>query len=217
MKHIIIVGTGAVSAELVMYINDHNKHVPSCEKYEVDGFIEYEENRSRYWAKYNHTRPILGSLDSFKFEEGLIFILAVADIDFRRFVLDKIGESVIWANFIHYSVMMDMSVSMGRGNIIYPYTIIGPNVVIGDFNLITSYSFISHDCRVGSNNFFSTAGIAGHVTIGDNNFFGIRSTCLPEITIGSNNRIQAGMIVDKSINNEVTVFHRFKEKCFACR
>jgi acetyltransferase-like isoleucine patch superfamily enzyme len=75
--------------------------------------------------------------------------------------------------------------------------------------------FISHDCKIGNGNFFSTAGIAGRIEIGDNNFFGIRSTVIPHVSIGNNNIIQAGMVVDKSIKDNSTIFYRYKEQIIA--
>jgi len=89
------------------------------------------------------------------------------------------------------------------------------NTEIGNHNLITSYSFISHDCKIGNGNFFSTAGLAGRITIGDNNFFGIRSTVIPHVSIGSSNVVQAGMIVDKSVKDNTTIFYRYKEQILA--
>ena len=80
------------------------------------------------------------------------------------------------------------------------------------YNTITSYSFISHDTIIGNGNFCSTVGIAGRVSIGNDNFFGIRSTILPDIVIGDRNVIQAGMIVDKSVENSSTVFYKYKER-----
>lgn len=74
---------------------------------------------------------------------------------------------------------------------------------------------ISHDCKVGNNNILSTALLCGHVTVGDNNRFGIRSTVIPHIHIGNKTLIQAGMVVDKNVPDEATIFHRFKEKIIA--
>ena len=91
----------------------------------------------------------------------------------------------------------------------------GPNVKLGDFNLLTSQSIISHDCVVGDYNFFATSLLCGHNIVGDDNYFGIRGTTLPEISIGNRNVIQAGMIVDKNIENDTTIFYRYKEKLLA--
>ena len=108
--------------------------------------------------------------------------------------------------------MISKSAKLGKGNIIYPNSVVGPNANLGNFNLVTSYSFISHDCTIGDYNFFSTAGLAGNVDIGNRNFFGIRSTVLPSVKIGNDNLIQAGMVVDKNVTDKETVFYRFKEK-----
>lgn len=65
---------------------------------------------------------------------------------------------------------------------------------------------------MGNYNFFSTVGLCGHVEVGDENMFYIKSTVIPHVTIGNRNTIQAGMIVDKNVADDTTVFHRFKEK-----
>jgi UDP-3-O-[3-hydroxymyristoyl] glucosamine N-acyltransferase len=128
-------------------------------------------------------------------------------------VLRSRGANII--GFTHHSSIVASSAKVGIGNIIYPHCILGPKCELGNFNLVTSYSCISHDCLVGDNNFFSTACISGRVKIGNNNFFGVRATVIPHVSIGSNNTIQAGMIVDKNVDNDTTVFYRFKEKVMA--
>ena len=63
--------------------------------------------------------------------------------------------------------------------------------------------------------FLSVAGLAGSVKVGSNNYFGLRSTVIPGVEVGNNNVIQAGMIVDKNVKDDTTVFYRFKEKVMA--
>jgi serine acetyltransferase len=46
----------------------------------------------------------------------------------------------------------------------------------------------------------------------DENFLGTNAVVLPLIKMGNSNTIAAGMIVDKKLENNATVFHRFKEK-----
>ena len=65
---------------------------------------------------------------------------------------------------------------------------------------------------ISSNNFFATSLLCGHTHVGNDNYFGIRATTIPYVAIGDHNIIQAGMVVDKSIGNDTTIFHRFKEK-----
>lgn len=216
MKELIIIGTGAVAAELTSYIDDFNANTEFDKRLNLLGYIDDECNIEKYWKKYNLKMPVICDLDAYVPSGNEDVLIGISDIAFRNKVIDtllKINASI--GSFIHSSVIMPESVVMGIGNIIYPFCIIGPNTVIGNFNMITSYSFISHDCIIGNGNFLSTAGIAGRINIGDNNFFGIRATVLPYVSIGNNNVIQAGMVVDKSIKDDSTIFYRYKEHIMA--
>lgn len=216
LKKIVIVGTGAVAAELTSYIEDNNKYFESEFQIDLLGYIEYDYNLEKFWKKYQLKKPILGDIDNYHFKNDVEVLIGISDIKFRNDIIIKLqSKGIFFFQFIHHSVIIPDTFSIGKGNIIYPFCIIGPNTKMGDFNMITSYSFISHDCVIGNGNFLSTSGIAGRVTIGDNNFFGIRSTVLPNITIGNQNIIQAGMFVDKNISNDSILFHRYKEKVLA--
>lgn len=216
MKKIVIIGTGAVAAELTSYIEDNNKHTNSESQIELLGYIDYEYNIEKYWKKYQLQKQVLGDIDNYNFGSEIEVLIGISDIKFRNEIISKLeSKGVVFFQFIHHSVIIPKTIEIGKGNIIYPFCIIGPNTKLGDFNMVTSYSFISHDCVIGNGNFFSTAGIAGRVLIGDYNFFGIRSTVIPHVTIGNKNLIQSGMVVDKSIKDETTVFYRYKESIIA--
>jgi acetyltransferase-like isoleucine patch superfamily enzyme len=216
MKNIIIIGTGAVAAELTSYIEDNNTKVEFNHKINILGYIEYDYNISKYWAKYKMKAPVLCDINSYIPSINEEVLIGISDIQFRNQIIDRlIKKKARIKSFIHSSVIIPESVQLGIGNIIYPFCIIGPNVLIGNFNMITSYSCISHDCLIGHGNFFSSTLIAGRINIGDNNFFGVRSTVIPHVSIGNNNIIQAGMVVDKSIKDNTTVFYRYKEQVLA--
>jgi len=213
MRNLIIVGSGAVAAELTAYIEDSNKYLADSEKWAITGYLDAEENISKYWAKYKHDKPVLSDVYSYAITGNESFIVGISNISFRRKMTDVLiekGADII--SFIHPGAIVAKSAILGRQNIVYPFCIIGPNAVIGDNNLFTSYSFISHDCKVGNDNFFSTAGLSGHVAVGNENYFGIRATVLPNVSIGNRNTIQAGMTVDKNVPDDSLIFHRFKEK-----
>jgi acetyltransferase-like isoleucine patch superfamily enzyme len=216
MKKTIIIGTGAVAAELTQYIIDNNKFVNIEFQKEIIGYIEYDYNIEKYWKKYKFEKPILGDIDNYTFDHKIEVLIGVSDISFRNKIISKLAtKNAKIGQFIHNSVIIPENTKLGNGNIIYPFCIIGPNCEVGNFNLITSYSCISHDSIIGDGNFLSTVAVAGRVLIGNNNFFGIRSTVLPNIVIGNDNVIQAGMIVDKSITCDSTVFYKYKEKILA--
>jgi sugar O-acyltransferase (sialic acid O-acetyltransferase NeuD family) len=196
----IIIGTGAVAAELTLFFPY------------VDGYLEFPENKSRFYDKYQLKAPILGTIDSYEIKESDRFVLGIADIQFRKKMIEKIkSRGGRFINLIHHSVLCDQRFVRGEGNIIYPACLITVNVEMGNFNVLTSQSVLSHDCKIGDNNFFATSIINGHVEIGNDNYFGSRSSVLPHVEIGSGNIIQAGQIVDKNVNDNTVVLHRFKE------
>jgi acetyltransferase-like isoleucine patch superfamily enzyme len=218
MRNIIIVGSGAVAAELTSYIEDNNNHILNENQLKIAGYLEFENNITKYWSRYKFKQPVLGDVNSYTIQKDDHFIIAVADIDFRNKMINHLkAKNGRIIGFTHYTSIIASSAAIGIGNIIYPHCIIGPNATIGDYNLFTSYSFISHDSVIGNSNLFSTSGIGGNVKIGNNNFLGIRSTILPGISVGDRNIIQAGMIVDKNLEDDCTIFHRFKEKVIAIK
>lgn len=205
-KGLIVVGSGALAAECGETIKCFNDFV--VEGYLDDGGDQgYQKNKARYGYKEKY----LGKTFEYEFQASQNVLVAFSRGKKHEFFQTLIDKKVNLVNLIHPSVKIPVSVKMGVGNIIGQNVIIGPNVKIGDGNIFTAYSFISHDCEIGSYNFFSTAGLAGGVIIGDSNFFGIRSTVIPKITIGSENTIQAGMVIDKNIENHSTIFYKYKE------
>lgn len=216
MKNVIILGSGAVAAELTFYIEDYNTKSGNSKKINILGYIEYADHVKDYWEKYDFKAPVLCDIDSYIPSANEEVLIGVANISFReKMIAALLKKKATIGSFIHHSSIITKSNNLGIGTIIYPFCIIEQNAVIGDYNIITSYSFISHDCIIGDNNFFSTAGVAGNVKVGNNNYFGIRSTVIPGVEIGNNNVIQAGMVVNKNIKDDTTVFYRYKEQVLA--
>lgn len=213
MKPIIFIGSGAVASEVISYLEDIEKQNPES-KFIIHGFLnDSEEDFTLKSKKYDFKGNFLGSISDHQFSEDFSYIFGFADPNGKNRFADNIDlQKIDFPNIIHPSVVISKSAKLGKGNVIYPNSVIGPNVHIGNFNLITSYSFISHDCVIGDHNFLSTAGLAGNVEVGHQNFFGIRSTVIPSVKIGSKNILQAGMIIEKNVSDNETVFYRFKEK-----
>ena len=216
MKNVIILGTGGCASEITFYIEDHNSKVDKNNRINLLGYIEYDYNLEKYYKKYHLQAPVLCDIDSYEPSPDEEVLIAVADINFRKKMITALlKKDANIGSFVHHSVIIPKTIKLGVGIIVYPFCIIEQHAIIGDYNILTSYSFISHDCVIGDNNFFSTSGIAGWVTIGNNNYFGIRSTVIPHVKIGDHNVIQAGMVVDKNIRDNTTVFYRYKEQVLA--
>jgi sugar O-acyltransferase (sialic acid O-acetyltransferase NeuD family) len=218
MKPIIFIGSGAVASEVISYLEDIRTNNPIA-KFEIYGFLNdsYDDFKLKS-QKYDFEGNFLGSVSQYSFSDKYSYIFGFSSPEYREKIVEKLDlKNLDFPNIVHPSVVISKSAKLGKGNVIYPNSVIGPNVEIGNFNLVTSYSFISHDCEIGDYNFLSTAGLAGNVFIGNSNFFGIRSTVIPSITIGNHNLIQAGMVVDKNITDNETIFYRYKEKITVIR
>lgn len=211
MTNIIIFGTGSVAAELTSYLEDSNWGREA--DITIKGYLASDEQGIINWGNYNFNSPFLGMLDDYNIQEEDYFILALSNPKVKSKIAIKIkSKGGKFINLIHPTSTIASSAKIGEGNIICPFVVLGPKVVIGDFNLFTSQSAISHDSVIGDFNFFSSSIICGHTSIGDNNYFGVRSTTIPSIHIGNRNVIQAGMVLDKDIQDDDTVFYRYKEK-----
>lgn len=213
MRNVIILGAGGAGAELTFYIEDNNSKSGLYDQINILGYIDDSKEN---WKNYEYSFPYLSNIESYTPRPNEEVLIAVMDINDRKKMIETLlRKKAKIGSFVHNSVVLPKNADLGKGIIIFPFCIIEKYAIIGDYNLLTSYSFISHNCVVGNNNFLSTAGLAGSVKIGDNNYFGIRSTVIPGVEIGNNNVIQAGMIVDKDVKDDTTIFHRFKEKVLA--
>jgi UDP-3-O-[3-hydroxymyristoyl] glucosamine N-acyltransferase len=216
MKNVIIVGTGGCAAEVTFYIENHNTLVKNEDQINILGYIDYEEVALVNYKKYQFKAPLLCDIPSYNPKPDEELLIAIMNVHSRKKEIDKLeAKNATIGSFIHHSSITPKNIEIGRGTIIFPFCVIENYAKIGNYNLLTTYSFISHDCVVGDNNFFSTAGIAGNVKVGNNNYFGLRSTVMPGKEIGNNNVIQAGMMIDKNIKNDTTVFYRYKEQVLA--
>ena len=216
MRNVIILGTGGCASEVTFFIEDNNSKLPEMERINILGYIDYAENVEVHYDRYNFEASVLCDIDSYEPKPDEEVLIAIMDIPFRQKMIKALlAKNAKIGSFIHHNVVMPENLSMGEGNIVGPFCMLEKYATIGSYNLLTAYCFIAHDCVVGDNNFFSVAGVGGSVKVGNNNYFGIRSYAIPGVEIGNNNVIQAGMMVDKNVKDDTTVFYRFKEKVMA--
>ena len=214
MINLVVVGTGAVAAEVTFFMREA-VYTYNGELVQIKGYLEFEEYRFLH-SEYDYKAPILGDIYSYPIKDDDYFIVANANVELRKkFVKILSDKGANFINLVHPTAIIAKSAQIGVGNILSPGCQIGPNAFVGDFNILTSYSCISHDCNVGNFNSFSTCIVCGHAVIGNNNSFYIRSSVIPNVSVGNDCIIQAGMIVDKNVPDNTTVFYRFKEKVMA--
>ncbi|GGB72137.1 transferase [Flavobacterium suaedae] len=213
MDKFIIIGAGGHAAEIDEYLA-HANILAGDEKYAVCGFLD--DNAESYDA-YSFSAPFLGSIKEHKIDDSCFYIMGIANLKYRKLITEDFKyKGAAFKTFIHPLAYISPSAKIGEGVVIAPYVNVGPNVVIGDYTLINSRASMGHDTVIGKYNFISpNVCFSGFTTIGDENLFGINSASIPQIKIGDRNKIAAGMVVERNIDNDTTYFHRFKEKVLA--
>lgn len=213
MSEVIIIGAGGHAAEIDEYIKYSNKTLGE-RRLSVIAFLD--DNPDNY-ARYNFSAPLMGGVKGHKVLTKCFYIISIADILIRKSIVLSFREKgARFLTFVDARAYVSESVSLGEGCIIGPSVNIGPNVQLGMFNLVNSRASLGHDTIIGDFNIISpNVCFSGFSSVSDDNFFGINCASLPGISIGSRNKIAAGIIIDKNIEDDSTVFHRFKEKVIA--
>lgn len=217
MQKVIIIGAGGHAAEIDDYISYYNELDKSnSNTINIKGFID--DNPESY-KTYTFSASFLGDIKNHSIDKSCKYIIAIANIKYRRPIIESfLSMGVEFLTFIHPSAFISRSAYIGKGSVIAPNVNIGPNVRIGKFNIINARASIGHDTVIGNYNFITpNVCFSGFTKVGDENIFGINAATIPNINIGSNNKIAAGMVLDKNIKDNTTVFYRFKERVMALK
>jgi sugar O-acyltransferase (sialic acid O-acetyltransferase NeuD family) len=212
-QKVIIIGCGGHSAELDDYFFHAKKKDPRFDM-EIDGLID--DNAASY-DQYAFSAPFLGRILDHAVRQDSLYLMGIANLQYRRPIIDRfLSMGARFASFVHPDAYVSRSVVLGQGVVIAPSVNLGPNVVVGDYTLINSRSSMGHDTRVGPYNFICpNVCFSGFTQVGEENLFGINSATIPGIRVGNRNKIAAGMVLDKNLGDDETVFYRYKEKVIA--
>jgi len=213
MQKVIIIGAGGHAAEIDEYIR-YAREKQNAPLWEVAGFID--DNPESH-GRYRFSAPYLGTIRDHRVNLNAFYLMGIANLAHRRPIIEKlIAGGAEFASFIHPDIYLSPSAKIGKGVIIAPNVNVGPNVVIGDHTLINSRCSLGHDTRIGRFNFISpNVCFSGFTQVGDENLFGINSATIPGIKVGNRNKIAAGMVLDRNVENDATVFYRHKERVIA--
>lgn len=150
--------------------------------------------------------PVLGPLDAVAtcYRDGAFDALAMG-LGYRRMGLrtqlfDELSAKIPFVSLIHPSAMIDPTVKLGRGVVVYAGCVIDAGAVIEDNVLLNVGCVIAHDSRIGRGCFLSPAvAVAGFATIGMGSTLGIGTRVVDRMTIAGGVRTGAGAVVTKPI------------------
>lgn len=212
-QKIIIIGAGGHAAELNDYITYQNlvSEVPSMD---IVGLLDDDKES---YTRYDYEAPFLGKITDHDVRTDVQYLMGIANLKYRKHFIEAFkSKGGKFASLIHPSALISGSAKLGEGVVIAPNASLGPNVVIGDFTLLNARCSIGHDTVLGKYNFISpNVCFSGFTVVGNENLFGINSATIPGIKVGSRNKITAGMVLDKPVGDDTTVFFRMKERVMA--
>lgn len=176
MKDIAIFGAGGLGRELACMIHIINKNEPT---WNLIGYFDDGKDVGEV-TQYG---ICLGGVDRLnEYKTPLSVVMALGSPKVLKTVVGKINNpNIDFPNIIDPSVVLldKNTLVMGKGNVIFPNSIISCNVKIGNFNILNVYTQMGHESVLGNFNvIMPSANISGGVEIGDANLFGTKSVVL---------------------------------------
>jgi sugar O-acyltransferase (sialic acid O-acetyltransferase NeuD family) len=115
------------------------------------------------------------------------------------------GAKCQFALLVHDQAVVDESVRIGNGTVVFAGAVIQPDCKIGNHVIINTGASVDHDCVIGDAVHIAPgARLAGGVTVGARTFIGIGAVVVPGISIGDDVIIGAGAAVIRDIPSGAT-------------
>lgn len=206
IKRVALIGAGLGAMQVIDLISH------------LDGFraVALYDDTPEKQGSFVYGVPVVGKIDfesitmDYKMGKFDYIVNAISTSnEFRKKCFDELTAlEVPYCNLIHPSAVIGHYVTMGTGNIVLPFTHIGPNTVLGNDCFLTAKASIEHHNVVGSH---VTCGpsvmTSGCVTIGDCVRFGTGVFVEPHVEIGDNCLIASGTIVTNNVPENTIVRH----------
>lgn len=193
-KRVAFIGSGELARHIAHYVVEDNQ-------FEVVGYFDDYTKVGEIVNDY----PIIGKLSDIPafYKKGvfdeLINAIGYTRMLYRKEVFEQFADAIPFATFIHSSCFVDKTASIGKGVIIFPFSIVYLDTIIED-NVFIQIHFSITDSKIKKHSMISqTVSIAGRSEIGESCNIGISTTISNDIKICNNVRTGAGTVVTKNI------------------
>jgi sugar O-acyltransferase (sialic acid O-acetyltransferase NeuD family) len=177
----------------------------STERWHVKGFLD---DNPRALDAFSKDVPILGGVADYVPDSADVFICAMGRTELKRRCIEQIvGRGGVFAQVAHATAAIGDNVSLGKGVILCPHTVVGSDARLCDFVTINLNSSVAHDAVIGRwTQVHCHADITGGVVIGEGVTVGSHASILPGVRVGDGAVIGAGSVVMGDVSPGVTVF-----------
>lgn len=204
LKDIVIIGAGGVGRETALIIEDINN---INKEWNLIGFVDDNDNIQN--TKINDY-DVVGKLDYLlNYEKEVYVVCAIANYNVKKSIVNKLksNENIRFATLIHPSTILNRTVEVGEGCIIYQNVMITTNVTIGNHVIVSPKAGVGHDTVVKDYcNLLWNVNISGNVVLKDGVLVGSGATVIQGLKIGEGATLGAGAVVIRDIPmNKVAV------------
>lgn len=138
--------------------------------------------------------PVAGPSDPVLHDPAAQVVLAIGGNAARR--QRAAGARCRFVSLVHPSAVVDPSVALGAGSVVFAGAVIQPDAVLGAHAIVNTGASIDHDCVLGEAVHVAPGTrLAGNVTLGDEVFLGIGAVVIPGVAIGAGTTVGAGAAV----------------------
>lgn len=200
---LIIVGCGSFAKELILWMID-SKSFNSIEKRLF--FIDDNHTEDLFLNEIKITS--LGKIRDFIPINSDCLYLGVANPKDKFKIIQLMEKrNAKFNSFIHPTAIIAKTSKIGKGCIVFPYSVCSHNSCLNQFVSVNLHSAIGHDVFVDSYSTISSfVDLTGKVIVGKKVLIGSGARFLPSIRIGAESLIGAGAIVFKSVPKGKTAY-----------
>ena len=201
MKNIVIIGAGGVGRETSLIIQKINELEPT---WNLIGFIDDNVNN---WGRVVNGYSVIGGIDSLEvLPSDTYIIIAIANYEIKRKIVNRINDKFKFATIIHPRVWIHDYINVGEGTIIYEGVILTTNIEIGNHVIISPKCGVGHDSVIKDYvSLLWNVNVSGNDIIEEGVMMGSASTVIQGKRIGKGSTVGAGAVVIDNIDSYSTV------------
>lgn len=201
LKPIAVFGAGGFGKEVVCVINKINEVKPTWK------FVGFFDDGLKMGSQVSHFGKILGNTEDLNlWKDDLSIVFAIGNPFIIEKIVNRLNNKLLdFPNLIHPEVFFadNISLKMGKGNVVVRGCSFSVDVKVGDFNQFNSLSSLAHDVEVGSYNvFMPLTRVSGEVKIGNFNAFGIGTIILQKIKIGNRVKVAPSSVLMRKTKDD---------------
>jgi sugar O-acyltransferase (sialic acid O-acetyltransferase NeuD family) len=162
----------------------------------------YDDQESR-WGQTLLGVPVTGPISSERIGDSPA-VLAIGDNRVRRTLSTQLRAK--WITACHPRAVVDSSVTIGSGTVIFAGVVIQPDTAIGAHCIVNTSASIDHDCSVGDYVHVAPGvSLCGGVSVAEGALLGVGAKVAPLVRVGEWSTVGAGAVCVEEVPSGSTV------------